>query len=202
MIERHDGAHAGQRLANLVADLGWQQHQAQALVDMPRKAWTLLMATSSPLPLHKIVAGHLQAAAEVRGTSKRVPLVDGTLFAQARQEKHLTIELAAALLGVSISRWSHIERTWGRQPLLLRLQSLDDVTAASAGAVGLKARREVLSVSLARLAATAEMTTIKALQVEGGVTIDIVGQLRLASSLRRLSLIKHAAAATTTMRDE
>ena len=107
-----------------------------------------------PLPLHTAVAGHLQAAAEVRGTSKRVPLVDGTLFAQARQEKHLTIELAAALLGVSISRWSHIERTWGRQPLLLRLQSLDDVTAASAGTVGLKARREVLSVSLARLAAT------------------------------------------------
>ena len=190
MIERHDGAHAGQRLANLVADLGWQQHQARALVDMPRKAWTLLVATSSPLPLHKVVAGHLQAAAEVRGTSKRVPLVDGTLFAQARQEKHLTIERAAALLGASISRWSHIERSWGRQPLLLRLQALDDVPAASAGTVGLKARREVLSVSLARLAATAEMTTTQALRVEDGATADVIGHLRLASSLHRLSLMK------------
>ena len=190
LIDRHDAAHAGQRLANLVADLGWQQHQAQALVDLPRKAWTLLAATSSLSPLHQRVSAHLHAAAEARPTSTRVPLVDGAQFTQARREQHLSIEEAAALLGVSISRWSQIERTWGRQPLLRRLEALGEESHASKSPVDLKAGRQGLSLSLKRLAATAEMTTAQALQIEDGVKTDVIGHLRLAASLHRLGLIK------------
>jgi transcriptional regulator with XRE-family HTH domain len=114
----------------------------------------------------------------------------GSDFAFMARQKRITIDQAAASLGVSVSRWSHIERTWGRQPLLRRLEALQDIGRTSLTGDALKAHRKRLSLSLSRLAATAEMTRAQALQVEEGIENDLISQLRLSSSLHRLSLIR------------